>query len=284
MEAGGVDEVDHAAAQQHIPGDHVPGGAGNGGDNGAILAQQGIEQAALAHVGAAAQGHGEAAGDDAGSLFVAGVFNGISQLLDAGQQVAGGFLFADLLRIVDAGGGSGLDGVKLVGGLPDEAAGTALQLVHGGLVGAVTLGGDEGHHRLGLAEVDAAVEEGAAGEFAGLGKPCAALQALFQHPLAGVAAAVELQLGHVLAGVAAGRAHENGHALVDGLVAVHHVAVGEHMALEGRCLGRAKHPQQHLLGLGAGNAHDAHTALSRRGGNGGNGVMGHSSSSSSFFQ
>ena len=203
---------------------------------------------------------------------------------DAGLQVGSGFLVGNLFGIVDAGGGTGLNGVEFIGGLPDKAGRAALQLVHGRLVGSVALGSDEGHHGLGLAQVNAAIQERAPGELAGLRQPCAVTQAQCQHTLAGVSTAVELQLRHVLTGVAAGCAHDHRHAFVNALVAFDHMAVGEHVAGEGRGFGRAKYMQENLFGCITADAHNAHAALAGGRGDGRDGIVGHSSSSSSFFQ
>ena len=105
----------------------------------------------------------------------------------------------------------------------------ALELPHGRAVALRALSCDEAHDGLRLAQVDAAVEEGTPGEFAGGSQFCAVTQAKFQHPLGDVSAAVELDLRHVLPRVGAGCAHKDGHRFVHHGIAIINVPVGQHV-------------------------------------------------------
>ncbi len=61
--AGRVDQLHGDAADGGNFGDHIARGAGDVGDDGAVLLEQAIEQAALADVGAADDGQREAGMD-----------------------------------------------------------------------------------------------------------------------------------------------------------------------------------------------------------------------------
>ena len=58
--AGGIDEMDGNAAERNRFGDEIAGGAGNGGDDGAVALDKSIEQAGFADVRAADDGQGQA--------------------------------------------------------------------------------------------------------------------------------------------------------------------------------------------------------------------------------
>ncbi len=81
--------------------------------------------------------------------------------------------------------------------------------------GSLSSGADQEGHRLGLGQVDAAVQEGPARELAGLGQARPLRdQALEQHP-GQRRAAVAGDLDRVLAGVRARRAHHRAQRIVD---------------------------------------------------------------------
>ena len=88
-------------------------------------------------------------------------------------------------------------------------------MLGGGAEGEVGLGADEVHHGLRLGEVHLAVEEGAAGEFAGLGERGAAGEEEIEDAAGDEDAAVALDLHHVLAGIARGGAMDGEEDLVE---------------------------------------------------------------------
>ena len=112
----------------------------------------------------------------------------------------------------------------LVAQLVDAAGELAGKLLVGGAQGQFRARMDQVGHGLGLGEVDAPVEKGAAGEFARLGQPRAARQHRIQHQLRRQNAAVAGDFDHVLAGEGARRAHDRQQDLVHALPVAHDVA------------------------------------------------------------
>ncbi len=86
-------------------------------------------------------------------------------------------------------------------------------------------GGHQAGHRLGLGEVQLAVEPGATGELAGMGQAAAQAQRQLHHPLEHGGGAVGLELDQVLAGVGSRRPEEGRQGLVqEAPVSLHQVA------------------------------------------------------------
>jgi len=130
---------------------------------------------------------------------------------------------------------------------------------------------------LGLGEVEAVVEEGAAGEFARRGHAqadrAACLQAARQQHLQHHRPAVALQFEHRLAGVGVRRRKQQRDALVDRPPL--RVEEGCESGVPGRQPCRALSAEQaldHRRQVGAGNTHHADAGATRCGGNGGNRV------------
>ena len=71
-DAGGVVEFDGDAADGSGLRDDVAGGAGDLGDDGAVVLEEAVEQAALADIGTADDGEGEAVADEAAVLKAGG--------------------------------------------------------------------------------------------------------------------------------------------------------------------------------------------------------------------
>ena len=163
-----VKEAHVHTAQGDFPGDHVPGGAGHFRDNGPFLPQQSIEQGAFPHVGAAAQGHPQAAFQDAGGALVAGALQLPGHLLQALGKLPGGFFLVHFLGVVQGGLHPGGQGVQPLLGLANKDGRAALQLPHGRSGRLFPGGRNQPHHRLSLRQVNAAVLKGPAGEFPGL--------------------------------------------------------------------------------------------------------------------
>jgi hypothetical protein len=152
-------------------GDQVPRGAGEGRDDGAVLLEKAVEEAAFAGVGAAYDGEREAGADEIAVDEAAGEGTGLFEDgVDAAQDLGGGGDADVVLGEVDAGFKQrdefeefGLDG--------GEAAGDGALCLAGGYAGLVERGGvDEVADGFGLGKVDASVDEGAEGEFAGFGE------------------------------------------------------------------------------------------------------------------
>ena len=124
-------------------------------------------------------------------------------------------------------------------------------------------GRDQVGDRLGLDQVELAVEEGALAELAGPGRARAEFAAALDQPAQQHRAAMRLQLGHVLAGETVRARERQGDAVVDGLAG----GIGE------QCAGGAPGKQcaaADRLGdrqrTRAGQADDADAAGARRGG------------------
>ncbi len=98
-ETGSVGEEDGQTVEGSEFGDDVSGGTGNGCDDGAVVADQGVEEAALADIGGAENGQTRRLLEPAAGRFVGGE--------ETGELVAGGagwqsFYFAE--RGGEAGG------------------------------------------------------------------------------------------------------------------------------------------------------------------------------------
>ena len=124
--ACGINEFYGDAIEGDAFGDEVAGGAGGGGDDGAVAFDQAIEKGGLTGVGAAYDGEGEAVADDAavGEGFFEGGerclnFSDLRGDLGRGEEVD--VVFGE----VDAGFEGGDEGYKLLfywGDLAGEAA------------------------------------------------------------------------------------------------------------------------------------------------------------------
>ncbi|MFN8537906.1 MAG: hypothetical protein U0232_10590 [Thermomicrobiales bacterium] len=146
-------------------------------------------------------------------------------------------------------------------------------------------GGDDAEHGFGLGEVEAAVGEGAQGEFARFGGAGTGAQAGAQHFARGDEAAVALEFDHLLAGVGARRGHADGEGFVDRRAAVgvddravDQAVGGEAGDVGGAAPGAAEDFCGDGGGFGSADSHDADAALAERGGDGGDGVSVHGSS------
>ena len=171
-DAGGVDEPQqHAAAEDGLL--HcVPGGAGNVGDDGPVIARQGVQQGGLARVGPAHDGRPHAgfqhlsplAGGQQRCQAVIGGLKGFRDLLRPD-------IFDILVRIVHHSvepGSHVQQGV--LNGLQHPAQ-AAVQLGGGVSGGGGSLRVDEVHHGFCLGQVQAAVQKGALCELTGFGLP-----------------------------------------------------------------------------------------------------------------
>ena len=201
-QAGGVGQGHRITADDQVSVEHIPGRAGDGGDNGRLARDQGIEQGGLAGVGLADQddaialahslatpGDGErplqvgdqsiqqrpgGAGEIVGHLFVGEVDLGLDQRKRL-QQVA-----------AEAGVGLRQPAIQLTESLRRLRRGLRVDQVGDGL---------------GLGQVHTAVLEGAAGEFAGVGDAQTKSHQGFADRLHYRPSAVQVQFGAVLAGV-----------------------------------------------------------------------------------
>ena len=170
-QAGCVDEAEEVVAQVQGLLDGVAGGAWHVADDGAVVAQQGVEQRGFAGVGGADDGHGDAAHD-----CVAGAKT-LEQALDLVPCLSGELceqgavgelevFFGEVEFEFEQGG----DVDELLAELLYASGKLALQLALSDVVGGTGLGGDDVGHGFGLAQVEASAQEGAAGELSGFGQ------------------------------------------------------------------------------------------------------------------
>ncbi len=94
------------------------------------------------------------------------------------------------------------------------------QLLLGEIDAFSGLGGENVDHRLGLGQIDAAIEEGPLGEFAGGGENGAAGENEFEDTLENQEAAVAMDLDDIFAGIGVGRGHKDGEDFIDDLAAI----------------------------------------------------------------
>ena len=139
---------------------------------------------------------------------------------------------------------------------------------------------DQIRHGLGLREINASVQKGAAREFAGLGQPRAVFEQRVEHQLRGQNTAVTGNLHRVLARERARRAQHGEQHFVNHLSAAHDFAVLDRVRRrDGRFQGIFAGGQKTFVGdrqrLRAGNADDGQPAFTERRGDGGDGVVEH---------
>ncbi len=266
----GVGQKHLEAADQQRRLDHVPRGAGNGGDDRRLPLEQPIQQAGLAGVGRA---------DDGDPVALAHALSAVGPLERPGQlrlqrqqrpprprRHVGG---QRLIREVD---GRFEIGQPLQQGLPPRLVAPperAAELGQGLAPLAFALGVDKIGDRLGLAQVELAGLEGPAGELPRLGQPQPPGQERLGDCIDSRRPPVQVQLGGVFAGVAA-RARRPQH---QGLV--EHGAVGALQPPQPRLPRRRQPPGEGAHGLarpGPREAQDRHSRAAGRGGQGEDGV------------
>ena len=153
-------------------GDQVARGARDLGDDGAVLLQQAVEQAALADVGAADDGERESlrAPGCRRRKLAASVRDAASIGREPAQDLRGGRDADVVFGEIDAGFEQRDQLQQLLLERRDAAGDGALHLLRGDARLVERGGVDQVADGLGLRQVDAAVEEGAQGELAGLGE------------------------------------------------------------------------------------------------------------------
>ena len=279
-QAGSVDEVDGHAFDADLLDDAVTGGAGDGGDDGNFGASQGVEQAGLADVGGAGEHDVQALAQTGTAL--GGVEETPQGVVDA-REAPGSVGFLQEVDFFFGEVEGGLDqhaqGEQLFGQVIDLPREDALKRSGGGSGGLLSAGFDEVGNGLGLHEVELVVQEGAFGEFAGLGQADAEgstyLQHAAQQDLLDDGAAVALQLQDVFAGVGMGGGEPERQAVVDGLgIGRQEGAIGS-LAGDEAALGTEDVGSQgdDDIRLGRRDAHDTDGALARGGGNGADGAF-----------
>ena len=211
MDTGGVNEPQEGSAAGNGLLHRVPRGAGDVGDDGPVIARQGIEQRRLSGIGQAHDSSADAVFQHPAPL------GGVQQ----GGEGVGGDLQrgSDLLRlnVLDVLVGVIHHGVK-PGGDVDEgllhrlqaAAEAAVQLGRGVFRGGGGLGIDEIDDGLRLRQIHFAVEKGPLGEFTGLGLTGSGGKESGEQGVENYGGAVAVEFGGVLPGVAVSAAEADG--------------------------------------------------------------------------
>ena len=211
VDTGGVNEPQEGSAAGNGLLHRVPGGAGDVGDDGPVIARQGVEQGGLTGIGQAHDSGADAVFQHPAPL------GGVQQ----GGEGVGGDLQrgSDLLRlnVLDVLVGVIHHGVK-PGGDVDEgllhrlqaAAETAVQLGCGVFRGSGGLGIDEIDDGFCLRQVHFAVEEGPLGEFTGLCLPGSGGKESGEQGVEDYGRAVAVEFGRVLPGIAVSAAEADG--------------------------------------------------------------------------
>ena len=211
VDTGGVNEPQEGAAAGNGLLHRVPRGAGDVGDDGPVIASQGVEQGGLTGIGQAHDSSADAVFQHPAPL------GGVQQ----GGEGVGGDLQrrSDLLRlnVLNVLVGVIHHGVK-PGGDVDEgllhrrqaAAETAVQLGCGVFRGSGGLGIDEIDDGFRLRQVHFAVEEGPLGEFTGLGLPGSGGKESGEQGVEDYGRAVAVEFGGVLPSVAVSAAEADG--------------------------------------------------------------------------
>jgi len=188
--------------------------------DGRLAPRQKIEQRGLAGVGRPDDGDRQAPAQAlAAPVVEMGRDLGL-QLRDAGAHLVGDagwqVLVGKIDRRLEMGQGAQAQGAPIL----VEAMQRAIHLLQSELALLVGFGGDQVGDRLGLGEVELAVLEGAAREFAGLGQPAEAQSAdRLQGALDHGAPAMQVQLGHRLAGLGVRRLEPHDQPAIDRLAA-----------------------------------------------------------------
>ena len=219
-DASGVNEAESDAAELDGVFDGIARGALNVADDGAFLAEEGVEEGALAHVGGSDNGHGDA------------VLEGIACLEGAGQMCdVRIYLLCQCQKFWSVGKLQLLvvgevefklqqrSEVQELVAQPREFAGEmALQLGEGNAMGCSAVGSDEVGDSLGLREVELAIEEGTLRKFTGLCQAASMPDKELQDFVQDIAGTVTGELHAVLAGVAGRGAEEGDDGLIEDLV------------------------------------------------------------------
>ena len=142
--------------------------------------------------------------------------------------------------------------------------------------GRTAPGGDDVHDRLGLRQIDAAVQESPLREFSPLRQNRPRRQRQRQGLPERLPAAVDLDLHHILAGIGMGPLHIDAEPLIHKGAVPHDVAVAELLRLRRAERAAALHPENavsHISRTVAADADDADAPFPGRRGDGGNGCF-----------
>ena len=278
VQAGGIGEAHQHAVDAQFLFNGVARRARLRRHDGAVAAQEGVQQAGLAHVGTADDGHGHAVAQQAAARE-----RGTEgfQLNRHALQSFAKYRLGDQLQVffgkVDPRFQVDADLYQILAQRAEVAGQGAVELVDGGAVARLGAGVDEVDDRLGLGEVEAPVQERPSRELAGLGHPHTLRQNRFQDTLYDHHAAVATDLRHVLAGVGVRLPHDAEQRLVDALaLRVDHKAMIDAVRFQTsqrQAAGPHEDPLRHRYGIRAAEAHHADAANAQRRGDSGDGIV-----------
>ncbi len=260
--------VDHDGFRQR-----VARRAGDVGDDGALTAQQRVEQAALSGVRPAAEHHAQALVLDASRARIAGGEQPVANRPAARVHLLRRLTLLHLVREVDCRGDLRQQRHDLLPRRAHKGGYAALHLPDGRGHRPVAARADHAHDGFRLRQIDAPVQKGAAGELAGPGHARAVIKQQQQNPAHQRVGAVAMDFGDVLARVAVRRGKEHGHCLVHHGLTVHHMAEGQHPGRQRLSVFGTEDTQKNLLAARARQAHDGDAALAAGGRLRGNGVV-----------
>lgn len=210
-DAGGVDETEEDAVDGHGFLDGVAGGAVDIGNDGAVFAEKGVQEGALAGVGGADDDDGNTVFDD---IAEAEGFHEGGNMPDGGLQEGVKFVSVGKCDIffaeVKLQFHKGNNMKHLRTHLGQFAGESAFELVDCNAVGSGILGGYEVGNGFGLGKVHLAVQEGAAGELSRLCGAGSGLDEQAHQAVGYVLGGVAGNLHGVLAGIGM-RSTENAH-------------------------------------------------------------------------
>jgi len=262
-QAGGVDEAEEGAADVEHFFHRVARGAVNVAHNGALFAEQGVEQGGLAYVRFAHDGAGDAASN--GIAKAEGVAESLHAPFGVGEQAQKFGAVGELeVFVVGKIEFQFEHGVQVEEGFAQAAeflAEVAAQLAHGEVVLRLGLRCDDVGHGFGLREVEFAVEKGALCEFARVGLPRTALLEQRHQPRGNIRRGVARDFHSVFAREGMWRAIDGEHGFVE------HAAVGcvgesaeERLPRRGFCEGTREEAVGRCNGFAAAQAHKAEGA------------------------
>lgn len=274
-QSGRIDEAEGEAPDEGGLLDAVACGAVDVAHEGAVLADQVVEECRFAHIGLADDGHGNA------------LLDGLADMVGPGQR---GHVVLDAAGQGEELAAVGKDQVVVVGevqfefeqrGEPEQPfaqrlqgrADVALELAEGQPVGGLVGGTDQVGHGLGLAQVHLAVEVGPAGVFARFGLAASGLGERVEDLVDDVGRSVAGDLYRVLSRVGVGRTVEGDDDVVD-LLALGTVEGG--VAQRGGRTGGevlAEQAAEDGIALAAAHSHDGDGAP-HGGGQGADGIVG----------
>ncbi len=275
-ESGRVDEEDGDAAQVGRLLDGVARGAGDRRDDRAVASQELIQQARFAGIGTPKDGDAETATQDLAFT------RRREEFLDPGKSCRQAFLelrtrrWRDVfLREIDVSFDMREGHHQVISkriNAPGEGAG---ELFVGSRKGEIRAGMNQVRDRLRLRQVQPAIEEGAAGEFARLGASRAGSEKRIEDLARHEDTAVTGDFHHILPRKRARRAHDRQEHLIDPAtlpdnVAVMNAVTGGLRRTQAAWTRRLKRAFRDLEGLASRDPQDRNAALAKRRGDGDN--------------